>query len=380
MQKNNFNQNQFDCEQVQGIVERLTYYSPESGYTVARLKVPRANDLITIIGNFISIQPGQTLQLSGIWRENPKFGTEFQVSQYQEVKPATITGIEKYLGSGLIKGVGPVTAKRIVAHFGLETLEIIEAQIERLGEVPGIAKKRINLIREAWITQKSIKDVMLFLQTHGVSTTYAVKIYKQYQEESIQIVTQNPYRLAIDVYGIGFTTADTIARNLGIAPNSEFRYRSCILHILNEASEEGHCFLPETELVERTTQRLKIPEHEPKPHQILFIMLQMVADKELFKTEKPIEPLKEFGYYAPPFFNAERKLAQRLQELIRQPLEIDLSRVRRWIDLFTAQNKITLSNQQRQAVELAAIQRVLILTGGPGTGKTFTSYARRLTL
>jgi len=369
----NINQNYSPCEQIQGIVERLTYHSSESGYTVARLKVPRANDLITIVGNFISIQPGQTLQLSGVWRENPKFGAEFQVSGYRELKPATITGIEKYLGSGLIKGVGPVTAKRIVAHFGLETLEIIENQIDRLSEVPGIAKKRINLIREAWITQKAIKDVMLFLQTHGVSTTYAVKIYKQYREESIEIVTENPYRLAIDVYGIGFTTADTIARNLGITPNSEFRYRSCILHILSEAAEEGHCFLPETELVERSTQSLKIPEHEPKPHQVQFIIRQMVADEELFKTEKLIEPLKEFGYYAAPFYYAERKLAKKLKELLKQRLEVDLPRVQQWIDRFTVHTGISLSEQQRQAVELAASQRVVILTGGPGTGKTFTT-------
>ncbi len=150
------------------------------------------------MGSFANLQAGQTLKLVGTWREHPKYGAQFQVSQYQETKPATLTGIEKYLGSGLIKGVGPVTAKRIVAHFGLETLDIIETQIERLIEVPGIAKKRVRMIYSAWSTQKVIKEVMVFLQGHGVSTTYAVKIYKQYSDKAIEIVTQNPYQLSTD--------------------------------------------------------------------------------------------------------------------------------------------------------------------------------------
>lgn len=176
-------------ESLTGVVERLTYHSQESGYSVARLKAVGNRDLITIVGSFANLQAGQTLKLSGFWREHPKYGAQFQVTQYQETKPATITGIEKYLGSGLIKGVGPVTAKRIVAHFGLETLDIIETQIERLIEVPGIAKKRVKLIQTAWSTQKVIKEVMVFLQGHGVSTTYAVKIFKQYSEKAIETVT-----------------------------------------------------------------------------------------------------------------------------------------------------------------------------------------------
>lgn len=229
-------------EPLQGVVERLTYHSAESGYTVARLKAPRTSELVTIVGNFATIQAGQTLQLQGTWKDHPKFGAQFQVTQYRETKPATLTGIEKYLGSGLIKGVGSVTAKRIVAHFGVETLDIIEHQIDRLVEVPGIAQKRVKLIQTAWMTQKAIKEVMLFLQGHGVSTTYAVKIYKQYGDAAIETVTRNPYQLATDVYGIGFVTADAIARNLGIAPGSEFRYRSGIIHVLGEARKRGIAF------------------------------------------------------------------------------------------------------------------------------------------
>ncbi|MBD1863341.1 MULTISPECIES: ATP-dependent RecD-like DNA helicase [Trichocoleus] len=360
-------------EQLQGVVERLTFHSEESGYTIARLKAPRARDLVTIVGNFPSIQAGQTLQMQGIWRDHPKFGPQFEVTYYRETKPATLTGIEKYLGSGLIKGIGPVTAKRIVAHFGLETLDVIENQCDRLGEVPGIAKKRVKMIQAAWETQKAIKEVMLFLQSHGVSTTYAVKIYKQYGAEAIATVTNNPYQLATDVYGIGFVTADAIARNLGIAPDSEFRYRSGLLHVLSEASEEGHCFLPQPELVERTVQRLALSDHEPDPEQISAIVTQMGLEDQLVMQGGSGELQGQFICYKPAFFQAETNMADRLRQWLQRPVTVDLPRVQAWIDRFTAKTRLALSEQQRQAVEMAATQRVLILTGGPGCGKTFTT-------
>jgi exodeoxyribonuclease V alpha subunit len=359
-------------ELLQGVVERITYHSEESGYTVARLKSPRTSELVTIVGDFANIQAGQTLQLQGTWREHPKYGQQFQVSQYRETKPATLTGIEKYLGSGLIKGVGAVTAKRIVAHFGLETLDIIENHIERLIEVPGIAKKRVKLIQTAWETQKAIKEVMLFLQGHGVSTTYAVKIYKHYGEESIATVTANPYRLAADVYGIGFVTADAIARNLGIVPTSEFRYRAGILHVLSEAAEEGHCFLPQSELVTRTVERLALPGHQIVPEDIEALTISMGVDDQLILQGGSGDFQEQFLCYAPPFFKAEHGLANRVQYLLTTPIKVDVERVHRWIDRFTEKTRLQLSEQQRQAVVMAACHRVLILTGGPGTGKSFT--------
>lgn len=358
-------------ESMQGVVERLTYHSEESGYTVARLKAPRTSELITIVGNFAEIQPGQTLHLEGSWREHPKYGQQFQVTRYRETKPATLTGIEKYLGSGLIKGVGPATAKRIVAHFGLETLEVIEHKIERLAEVPGIAKKRVSLIQAAWAAQKAIKEVMLFLQSHGVSTTYAVKIYKQYGDAAIETVTHNPYQLATEVYGIGFVTADAIARNLGISPSSEYRYRSGILHVLQEAADEGHCFLPQSELVERTVKRLALGDHQPDPELTKTLTTQMAQAGELVVQSGSDAQPEQLICYNPPFYGAEFKLAERLALLLSEPLPIDLPRVQRWIDRFTEQTGLQLSEQQRQAVETAASQRVLVLTGGPGTGKTF---------
>ncbi|ABW32131.1 SF1B family DNA helicase RecD2 [Acaryochloris marina] len=360
-------------EQLQGVVERLTFHSDESGYTVARLKAPRTRELITIVGSFANIQAGQTLQLQGIWRDHPKYGPQFQVKQYKETKPATLTGIEKYLGSGLIKGVGPVTAKRIVAHFGLDTLDIIETHIERLIEVPGIAKKRVKLIQTALDSQKAIKEVMVFLQGHGVSTTYAVKIFKQYGDESIETVTHNPYRLATDVYGIGFVTADEIARSLGISPHSEYRYRSGLLHVLSESAEEGHCYLPQPELIDRAVKRLALPDYQPKPDQVEYLIHAMISDAELIVERLTHEGSTKLLCYAPPFFQAEFHLSRRVLQLLASSLVVDNERVRAWLDRFMAQTDVSLSKQQQQAVEMAASQRVVILTGGPGTGKTFTT-------
>lgn len=360
-------------EQLKGIVERVTYHAAESGYSIARFKVPGERDLVTIVGSFANLQAGQTMEVAGSWHDHPKYGTQFQVAQYKQTKPATLTGIEKYLGSGLIKGVGPITAKRIVAHFGLETLEVIETQIHRLYEVPGIAKKRVKLIQSAWTEQKAIKEVMLFLQGHGVSTTYAVKIYKKYGDDSIAIVTHNPYRLATDVYGIGFVTADAIARNLGIAPTSEYRYRSGILHVLNQAAEAGHCFLPQAELVEQTVKRLALPEHRIEPQDIEELTVSMSLDEELVMQGGSAELAGQFLCYSPPFYRAEQALAERLTTLLNCKLIVDADRVQRWLARFAETTDTQLSEPQQQAVQLAATSRVLILTGGPGTGKTTTT-------
>jgi exodeoxyribonuclease V alpha subunit len=358
-------------ETITGVVERLTYHSEESGYTVARLQREKASELTTIVGSFANIQPGQTLQLTGFWREHPQYGAQFNVTQYKETKPATLTGLEKYLGSGLIKGVGPVTAKRIVAHFQLDTLDVIEHQIERLVEVKGIAKKRITKIQQAWETQKAIKDVMVFLQGHGVSTTYAVKIYKQYGDGAIATVTNNPYQLATDIYGIGFLTADKIAQNVGISPDSEFRYRAGLVHVLSEAAEEGHCYLPQPELAEAALSLLQSESHTPSADVLTQIIAQMQKSQELV-VENSTDNIPVC--YKPTFFYTEQNLAQRLHQQLSYPVTVDLPRVQNWIERFTQSRGIELSAQQQQAVEMAACSRVMILTGGPGCGKTFTTH------
>ena len=358
-------------ETITGVVERLTFYSEESGYTVARLTRSSIKDLTTIVGSFANIQPGQTLQLTGFWREHPQYGSQFQVINYKETKPATLTGIEKYLGSGLIKGVGPVTAKRIVAHFGVETLEIIENQIDRLIEVNGIAKKRIKLIKNAWETQKAIKEVMVFLQGHGVSTIYAVKIYKQYGDKAIAIVTNNPYQLATDIYGIGFLTADKIARNLGVAPDSQFRYCAGLVHALSEAAEDGHCYLPQPELIESVIKLLTTESHQPTEQAITQTITDMALKDELIR-EKDGDILL---CYKPTYYHTEKNLAELIHERLNKPVTTDIPRVRAWTERFTQTQKIELSQQQQEAVEMAAYSQIMILTGGPGVGKTFTTHS-----
>ncbi len=358
-------------ETISGVVERLTFYSEESGYTVARLTRSSIKDLTTIVGSFANIQPGQTLQLTGFWREHPQYGPQFQVNNYKETKPATLTGIEKYLGSGLIKGVGPVTAKRIVAHFGVETLEIIENQIDRLIEVNGIAKKRIKLIKNAWETQKAIKEVMVFLQGHGVSTIYAVKIYKQYQDKAIAVVTNNPYQLATDIYGIGFLTADKIARNLGVAPDSQFRYCAGLVHALSDAAEDGHCYLPQPELIESVIKLLTTESHQPTEQAITQTITNMALKDELIR-EKDGDTLL---CYKPTYYHTEKNLAELIHERLNKPVTTDIPRVRAWTERFTQTQKIELSQQQQEAVEMAAYSQIMILTGGPGVGKTFTTHS-----
>ncbi len=355
---------------LRGVIERITFHSEESGYTVAQLNTGNVKRLITIVGNFANIQAGVSLQLQGRWRDHPKYGSQFQVVKYKETKPATLTGIEKYLGSGLIKGVGPVTAKRIVKHFGLETLDIIENEIHRLSEVPGIAKKRIAMIQKTWSEQKSIKEVMIFLQSHGVSTTYAVKIYKQYEEKAIATVTNNPYQLAIDIFGIGFLTADKIARNIGISPWSKYRYKAGILHVLDKAAEDGHCYLPEGDIIPMACKLLTLSEHKPEADAIATILEEMVQNDELIKDIQ----LGELLYYKPSFFYSEASLALLLKQKLTDNKRIEEARVKSWINRYTASRNIELSPQQYLAVYQAAKQQVMIITGGPGTGKTFTVH------
>lgn len=367
-----------DEEFLCGVVERITYLSEESGYTIARLKIPQASNLTTIAGNFAHIQAGQTLQLQGKWTEHPKYGLQFSVSQYEETKPATINGIEKYLGSGLIKGVGKKTAKRIVAFFGLETLNVIENEIERLSEVPGIAKKRISQIQNAWTEQKAIKDVMIFLQGHGISTVYAVKIYKQYGDMAISEagtgviaqVTSDPYQLATDIHGIGFFSADKIAQNLGVSPWSKSRYRAGILHTLSESAEQGHCYLPESDIISSTVKLLSVLGHESDLMAVSAVADEMVDSKQLVVDSSNEEARL---YYKPSFYHTEKNLAQLIKKRFTQSEVVEKARVESWLDKFTSSQNIELSSQQRLAAITAASEKMLILIGNPGTGKTFTT-------
>jgi exodeoxyribonuclease V alpha subunit len=349
---------------ITGLVERVTFHSEESGYTVLRFRVQGEREPSVAVGNFTSVSPGESLRLTGHWTTHPQYGQQFKIAEYATLRPATIAGIQKYLGSGLIKGIGPVTAKRIVEHFKEKTLEIIESDISRLGEVKGIARAKVELIQRAWEEQRSIKEVMLFLQSHAVSTHFAIKIFKQYGNEAISIVEKTPYRLAVDVYGIGFRSADQIARNLGMPADSPERMKAGLRHVLLEASEEGHCFLPQNELVARAAKALEI-ENEA----MLAATTAVMLDEGLLRMGAGAD---EHAIYLPPFWQAERAVARRLKLLLEKRVQVNSSRVESWLARFTERRGIELSDEQRSAIQQATKERVLVLTGGPGTGKTTT--------
>jgi exodeoxyribonuclease V alpha subunit len=240
------------------VLERITYANQETGYTVARVATAHGSDLLTVVGPLLGAQPGERVRLRGRWRSHPQYGRQFQVDTYQTVLPATVQGIRRYLGSGLIKGIGPRMAERIVNHFGQAALQVIEQQPGRLVEVPGLGPKRTAMITAAWAEQQAIKEVMVFLQGVGVSTSLGVRIYKTYRDQAIEVVRREPYRLAAEVWGIGFKTADQIAQRLGIPHNSQERVKAGLQFALSEATEDGHCYLPETELLEAATGLLGV--------------------------------------------------------------------------------------------------------------------------
>ena len=244
--------------ELSGQVERITYTNEENGYTIAKVKVKGHRGLVTVVGYLMSPLPGEILTMTGVWSHHPKFGEQFKVEQYRTRMPATVFGIKKYLGSGLIKGIGPVMAGRIVKKFGKETLDILEEEIERLHEVDGIGKKRVLMIKTAWEDQKEIRDVMLFLHSNGVSSGYAAKIFKEYGNRAIPIVRDNPYRLAMDIFGIGFVTADRIAQNMGFDKNSPKRAEAGILYVLSQLSDEGHVYYPYEPLLDKCIDILEV--------------------------------------------------------------------------------------------------------------------------
>ena len=243
-----------------GVLERVTFANPETGYTIARIAPERGGaELITAVGPLLGAQIGEFLRLRGRWSCHPKYGRQFEVASYATVLPATAAGIQKYLGSGLIKGIGPVMAERMVAHFGMDIMHVIDDEPARLIEVDGLGPKRTAMIAAAWAEQKAIKEVMIFLQGVGVSTSLAVRIYKKYGDASVSVVRNEPYRLAADVWGIGFKTADTIARSVGIAPDSPERIKAGLAYTLSEAADDGHCYLPAPNLITDAAKILDVP-------------------------------------------------------------------------------------------------------------------------
>ncbi|HEX9117763.1 MAG TPA: AAA family ATPase [Anaerolineae bacterium] len=382
-----------NTERLRGTIERITYHNEDNGYTVAQLTQENKGYTVTVIGNMLGIHVGESVELNGRWTAHPQYGRQFQAENVRTVLPATIAGLEKYLGSGLIKGVGPVTAKRIVRHFGLSTLEIIEEQPERLHEVLGVGRKRADIIKRAWVEQQKIKEVMLFLQSHNVTTGLAVKIYKQYGDDAIAVVESDPYRLARDIYGIGFITADKIARELGIAFDAPERVAAGVAYVLSQAADEGNVYLPDRELASRAAELLGVTAQQAAQGIATLAADDQVMVEAGQATAQDVRPgqvpaggpggptappapslAEERPVYLTPFYFGEKGVATRLRRLIEAPEDrLALFQHFDWPAAFAtlqSQTHLALTSHQQEAVRAALTHRVAVLTGGPGTGKT----------
>ncbi|MFD9421565.1 MULTISPECIES: ATP-dependent RecD-like DNA helicase [unclassified Streptomyces] len=360
---------------LEGVLERITYANEENGYTVARVDTGRgANDLLTVVGALLGAQVGESLRMEGRWGSHSQYGKQFTVENYTTVLPATIQGIRRYLGSGLIKGIGPVMADRITTHFGVDTLDIIEQEPKRLVEVPGLGPKRTKMIAAAWEEQKAIKEVMVFLQGVGVSTSIAVRIYKKYEDASISVVKNQPYRLAADVWGIGFLTADRIAQAVGIPHDSPERVKAGLQYALSQSSDQGHCFLPEERLIADGVKLLQVDTG------LVIDCLAALADdpegvvREKVPSAEGGEPIT--AVYLVPFHRAEISLAAQVRRLLHTPedrmpafRDVAWDKALAWLATRTG---ATLAPEQEAAVRLALSRKVAVLTGGPGCGKSFT--------
>ena len=346
-----------DLEQLRGEVERLVYSSDESGFIICRLVVPGKADLVTVAGTMPGIRLGERLLLRGRWINHPVHGYQFRADSYSSQLPASANAVRRYLASSLVKGIGPVLAGRLVDCFGDETLRVIDEQPDRLAEAPGVGPRRVESIKRAWEEQQEIRGVMLFLQGHGVSAAYSTRIYKTYGQDAVNVVRENPYRLAQDVRGFGFITADRIARQMGIDEHSPHRAQAALEHLLLEQASEGHVFTPDAELVQTCQSRFDLPEE-----------LLMAAVGDLRETGRLV--LDGEAVFLRGLYIAERGVAGSLRALAdgsSQRREFDAPAA---VDWASRRMGMELTGEQRQAVHEAVRQKVFVLTGGPGTGKT----------
>jgi exodeoxyribonuclease V alpha subunit len=388
-------------DRLRGTIERITYHNEENGYTVAQLMPEGKAYTLPVVGNMLGLNVGESVELSGAWIAHPQYGRQFKAEQVRTVLPATIAGLERYLGSGLIKGIGPVTAKRIVRKFGLDTLHVIEDEPQRLHEVLGVGPKRVKIISTAWAEQQKIKEVMLFLQGHNVSTGLAVKIYKQYGDDSLGVVQSDPYRLARDIYGIGFITADKIAREMGIAQDAPERVAAGVAYVLSQAADEGSVYLPAADLTQRSAQLLGVspslvadgiktlaeaeqvwvegaeqqgsgPFQEASHGEVRSAL----GAPQSSTPEKRSNLAEERPVYLIPFYRGEVGVSNRLRRLAEGPEDrLFVFRSFDWPSAFAALqagNRLALTPLQMDGVRAALTHRLAVLTGGPGTGKTTT--------
>lgn len=348
-------------ESITGTIEKIVYRNEENGYVIAKINIEKNEEkLATIVGNMASVNIGETYELKGEWVNNPKYGWQFNFEHYQLILPTSLLGLKRYLGSGLIKGVGPVTADRIIKHFGSKTLEVMENDLQRLTEVEGIAEKRIKVISKSWEEQKEIKRVMIFLQSYQITTGYAVKIYKTYGNAAIEKLKENPYRLVDDVFGIGFKIADRIAQNLGIEPTSPARIKAGIKYILNELANQGHCFGVINEIIEKGSELLEVEES----------LVEKALD--ILKNDNEII-MQEDRVWLLLYYFAELGVSKKLIELLKFPQQLINLDVQKKIRYLEKKYDFSFAEEQKEAIQKVLLNRVLVVTGGPGTGKTTTT-------
>ena len=352
-------------EQLVGFIDSVVYVQPENGFTVARLKEPKKKDLIVIVGRLPSVQPGENVTCKGVWKNHPSYGRQFEVSEYTVEKPTDLMGIQRYLESGFIKGIGPSYAEKIVDQFGTDTLDILDNAPHRLAEIEGFGTKRIKKIRESWKAQRAVREVMLFLRTHGVSPAFAMKIHKTFGDAAIEKVKENPYKLAKEVHGIGFKIADAIALKLGFPLHSSARIAAGIEHVLWDLSGDGHTCFPVREFVPLAKAALEVDE--------------AMIEKEIQRLSEiqavVLSELQEKCIWLGPFWGYEQSVAKDLQRLLSHPQairSIDAPKAADWVE---GQLKIQFAEQQKQAVIAALTDKLHIITGGPGTGKSTITNA-----
>ena len=350
-----------DLDRLAGLVERVTFHNEQNGFCVLRLKVKAERELITLIGHAPIVSPGEYASASGHWVTDREHGRQFRAVFVKISPPTTLTGIERYLGSGMVKGVGPVYAGKLVKSFGAAVFDVIEQSPERLREIPGIGEVRARKITSGWADQKVIRSIMVFLHAHGVSTSRAVRIFKTYGQGAIDIVRENPYRLAQDIRGIGFLSADTIAQKIGIAKDSPLRAQAGISYALTEASAQGHCGLPYAELVPLAVKLLDIPESI-----IETAIAQEIADEVLFPDTVESQPC----VFLAPLYYAEQSIAAQIRRLKSGAATLpafDADKAIPWVE---QKLSIQLADTQKEAIRLALSSKLLVITGGPGVGKT----------
>jgi exodeoxyribonuclease V alpha subunit len=363
-------------EKLSGSVERITYYNEENGYSVLRIAPDESQGaaedrqgLVTVIGNLPELAPGEYLRLNGEWVDHPRHGRQFKVETIEQAYPATIEGVKRYLGSGLLEGIGPKLAERIVNHFGADTLEVIENHPQRLRNVPDIGPKRVKIIVEAWEEQRQVKEIMIFLHSHGITTNLALKIYKQYGDQALPIVQRNPFQLARDIFGVGFKTADRIAQSLGLPEDHPTRIEAGVIYLLEDFANEGHVFAPRSQLSDRAVELLGIDRSQ------VWEAVERLAEQDLVKVDSIPDLAQErvedeLAIYLTPYYYAEVGSSRRLLELVTAfpPRLSDIP------PLFTPLDE-ALSSEQAEAVRKALSHPVSVLTGGPGTGKTTSIQA-----